>query len=246
MLPEIVAHRGTPRTLRENTLPGFLAALAEGADAVELDVHATRDGVVVVHHDSCLPAITAPSTLAGRAIAELTLAELQSAHLPGSTPERPFVVPALREVLAAVGERATVYVEVKASGIEALVLQAVREAAAAGVRCAVHAFDHRIAREVAAAPDAPPTGILVQSYLVDAAHALRAAGARDYWSWWEFIDADLVRQVHDAGGRVVAWTVNDVDVARRLAEAGVDALCTDLPGMLRGALVEAADGAARS
>ena len=50
--PLRIAHRGMPRRLRENTLPSFAAALAAGADGIELDVHATSDGVVVVHHDA--------------------------------------------------------------------------------------------------------------------------------------------------------------------------------------------------
>src|SRR4029078_11505826 len=48
---EIIGHRGSPRENRENTLPSFRRAFEVGADAVELDVHATLDGVVVIHHD---------------------------------------------------------------------------------------------------------------------------------------------------------------------------------------------------
>src|SRR5437763_15808492 len=50
--PLRIAHRGMPRRERENTLPSFAAALAAGAQGIELDVHATADGVVVVHHDA--------------------------------------------------------------------------------------------------------------------------------------------------------------------------------------------------
>ena len=51
---EIIAHRGTPRELPENSLPGFARALEAGAQGIELDVHLTADGVVVVHHDPVL------------------------------------------------------------------------------------------------------------------------------------------------------------------------------------------------
>src|SRR5439155_7107203 len=47
-----IAHRGAKREFPENTLPAFQRAFERGADAIELDVHATRDGVVVVHHDA--------------------------------------------------------------------------------------------------------------------------------------------------------------------------------------------------
>jgi glycerophosphoryl diester phosphodiesterase len=50
--PLLIAHRGMPRRERENTLPSFRAALHAGADAIELDVHATPDGVVKFEHKS--------------------------------------------------------------------------------------------------------------------------------------------------------------------------------------------------
>lgn len=231
-LPEIVGHRGSPRLHRENTLPAFRAAIEEGATAVELDVHATRDGHVVVHHDPVLPAGTSPGSAAGAAIAATTLTELRAVRLPGPAGGE-YAVPTLAEVLDAVGPTATVYVEVKATGIESLVLGAI---AGLGARTPVHAFDHRIARRVADAPASPPVGVLVESYLIDPVHALRAAGARDYWANWKFIDTGLVDAIHGAGGRVVAWTVNDLDVARHFAAIGVDALCTDTPGLVRRAL----------
>ena len=63
---ERIGHRGAKRELRENTLAAFRRAFERGADAVELDVHATRDGVVVIHHDAELGPEFGP--LAGGAI----------------------------------------------------------------------------------------------------------------------------------------------------------------------------------
>ena len=231
--PEIIAHRGTPRERRENTLAGFALALEQGAQGVELDVHATSDGGVVVHHDAVLGPGVTPASLAGRAISALTAAELASARLPAGADGVAAPVPTLAEVLALVGTRGTTYVEIKGAGIEGQVLALLADAPGA---VAVHGFDHRVSKRVASAAGAPPTGILVYSYLLDPVHALRAAGARDYWCWWEFIDQATVDRVQATGGRVVAWTVNDDLEARRLAGLGVDAICTDVPGALRAAL----------
>ena len=55
----IIAHRGASRAQRENTLAAFRAARVFGADAVELDVRRTRDGVLVVHHDPYVVPVTA-------------------------------------------------------------------------------------------------------------------------------------------------------------------------------------------
>ncbi len=226
--PELIAHRGMPRRHRENTLPGFLAATAAGADGWELDVHATRDGVVVVHHDPILPA--ASGTLSGSAIASMDWATIAQATIGGAG-ER---VPTLDAVLTAAGRDTTVYVEVKARGIETAVLASL--ARHPDVRIAVHSFDHRVACTIRQNAASPHVGILLDSYLVDPVHALRAASARDFWAHREMVDAALVDAIHAAGGRVVVWTVNDLALARHLAAIGVDALCTDVVDELRAAL----------
>jgi glycerophosphoryl diester phosphodiesterase len=96
-----------------------------------------------------------------------------------------------------------------------------------------------VSRRVQALAPETPVGVLSTSYLIDNAAAVRAAGARDLWQHWSMIDAALVRDAHAAGARVIAWTVNDVEVAHALAGEGVDGLCTDLPGALRAAFPRA-------
>jgi glycerophosphoryl diester phosphodiesterase len=143
------------------------------------------------------------------------------------------MIPTLDEVLDLLGARATAYVEIKGRGIDAPVLAVLARHA---TRAAVHSFDHRVARRVSALAFAPPCGILLSSYVLDAPALLRAAGARDLWQEWELIDPALVEAVHGAGGRVVAWTVNAPAALAALAAMGVDALCTDEPGAARAAL----------
>lgn len=224
MTIEIIAHRGASRERRENTLPAFRRALELGADAIELDVHATRDGVVVVRHDPTV------ADAASRPIAAASLAELRT--LTG-TFDDPAYVPTLAEVITLVAGRARIYVEVKAQEITRQVLDVI---AGLDDRVALHAFDHRIAREAGQLRRSLATGILSSSYVLDPAAALRAAGARDYWQHASLIDQALVDAVHDAGGRVVAWTVNAPDQARELATLGVDGLCSDVPDIIRGAV----------
>ncbi|HEX5831604.1 MAG TPA: glycerophosphodiester phosphodiesterase [Gemmatimonadaceae bacterium] len=231
MPPEIIAHRGVPRERPENTLAAFDLALDQGADGIELDVHATRDGVVVVHHDAELRGDGEPAR-----ISELTLTELRGRAASRAPDEG---VPTLAEVLALVGERARVYVEVKAAGIEEHVVAAIR---AAGGDCAVHAFDHRIARRVRTLAPEIPVGILLASYLLDIRGAIHLAGATAVWQQWDLVDAALVRDAAAAGARVVAWTVNEPADARRLARLGVSALCTDVPAATRFALATLAPG----
>jgi glycerophosphoryl diester phosphodiesterase len=217
--PQLIAHRGVPRELPENTLPGFARALELGADGIELDVHATADGVVVVHHDPTPRATTEDAALAGRPIATLTHREVQRFRVGGVAE-----IPTLTAVLDLVGTRATVYVEIKGQDIEREVLRVLEQSAAP---CAVHSFDHLAVRRVRELRASIPTGALVTRRPADAGALLRELGARDLWPEWPIIDEALVRQVHDAGGRVIAWTVNDSRQAARLAAIGVDGVCTD-------------------
>jgi glycerophosphoryl diester phosphodiesterase len=133
-------------------------------------------------------------------------------------------IPNLSEVFGVVPAGGTVYVEIKGNGIESLVRDVV---GTAKVRCAVHSFDHdaiRLMRELA--PQIP-RGILYDAKPADVEADMRATGARDVWPNWKLIDRPLVERVHAAGGRVIAWTVNDTETAKALVALGVDGLCGD-------------------
>jgi glycerophosphoryl diester phosphodiesterase len=238
-VPEIIAHRGASRDAYENTLAAFALALEQGADGIELDVHATADGAVVVHHD---PVVHRRS--GGRAeavpIASLTAADLGDCRLPSG--DR---IPTLAEVFALVGDRAALYVEVKGRGMAPLVAALLD--AHPTVRSAVHAFDHRVPVAVRRMRPSTPIGLLSASYPLDVRRLLAGTGAAAFWQHVDLIDEAMVEAIHAEGVRVIAWTVNETPRARELAAWGVDALCTDAPGAIRAALAaagtEAADAA---
>lgn len=215
---EAISHRGSHDAHPENTVAAVLAAVQEQADGIEIDVHATRDGVVVVHHDFFPRGKTGDRRLAARPIADLSFAELQTFDLGG---ER---IPSLADLLAALGDRARLYVEIKGRGCEEQLAAALPPGAA---KVAVHGFDHRSIRRMAALVPDLRRGVLQGSYMVDNCAALSSASATDLWQHFELIDAELVREVHDCGARVIAWTANEEREWERLSEAGVDAICTD-------------------
>ena len=226
MATELIAHRGASRERRENTLPAFERALELGADGMELDVHATRDGVVVVHHDAIPRATSSDPSLAGRTIDTLSAQELEGFRFPDDSR-----IPTLREVMDLVGDSSTLYVELKGRGIESAVVDTLRSG---GSRCAIHSFDHMAVKRVRSLSPGMRTGILLSSYLVDPEAALRGGDARDYWQSHDFVDAELVERVHRAGGRVIAWTVNNAAEAEAFVAMGVDGICTDDLREMRG------------
>lgn len=221
--PLRISHRGAHDTLPENSIPAFEMAIELGADAVELDVHATSDGAVVVHHDPVLYAGDMPES-PGMPIAATSFDNLKVHQLaPGIS------IPTLAATLDAIGTRAVVFVEIKARGIEPLVVRCIRESRA---ECAVHSFDHRIVSSVKKIFPAVRCGVLQVARHIDPLASLKATGAEDLWQHVDYIDDDLVAGAHAIGARVIAWTANDATQWSTLSGLGVDGICTDRIGEL--------------
>lgn len=210
----MIAHRGASRERLENTLPAFALALERGADAVELDVHCTSDGEVVVHHDP---------RVGGRAIAETTWSDLSGMRITGDNR-----VPRLADVLGTIGDRATVYVELKGAGIEDQVLALLKQR---GRRYAVHSFDHDAIARVASKAPAVSRGVLLDRGTKNASARLREAAsrtkARDAWPHYSLVDRAFITAANELGVRVIAWTVNTMKDAERVVALGVAGICTD-------------------
>jgi glycerophosphoryl diester phosphodiesterase len=168
-----------------------------------------------VHHDPVVNAPGAPT----RRIAELSASEVRGFRLPQG-----IEIPTLEAVLDAIGDRARVYVEIKAPRIEPLVVRIIRESEAT---CAVHAFDHRVVKTVKSIFPAIRTGILENSRHIDPVGALRAAKAEDLWQEFSFIDEDLVARAHAINARVIAWTPDEPNQWKTLQQFGVDGICTN-------------------
>ncbi len=243
--PRFFAHRGGALEAPENTIEAFRAGLAAGAVRLELVVHATSDGQVVVIHDDLVDRTTDGSGL----VREMTLAELQrldaGARFVADDGGRPFagrgvVVPTLAAVLEAFpGVPLNIEIKQNAPAIEAEVL------------AVIDRFDARqqilLAAEVGeimerirhAAPDIP-SGTSVE----DGAEFL------DHWGGGRldeyvprgmafqvpptFMDQPLVTRefvevAHGKGVEVHVWTIDEADEIERLLRLGVDGIMTDRP-----------------
>lgn len=215
--PRVIAHRGASGAAVENSLHAFRLAVDMGADGVELDVHSLADGEFLVHHDPELPGL-------GR-IADLTTAEARTALLSDGTPP-----PLLHEALEVL-QGIEVWVEVKSLAVEWD--QALLETLQGGPEpgsYAVHGFDHRIIARLGRAQPTLRCGLLSASYPI---HPLAifddVPAARTLWQQTDLIDQALVDAARARGIDVIAWTVNGVEEARRLARLGVAAVCGNDP-----------------
>ena len=219
MKPRILAHRGASGYAFENSFSAFHEARRLGADGVELDIHPSADGALIVHHD--------PELSGAGSIRTLRAEEIRTLRLPNGEE-----IPALGEALEAC-RGLEVWIEVKSlpSELDDALLAAVAGEDPALV--GVHAFDHRIIARLGARVPELRRGILSTSYPLDPVAQMIAAGARTLWQEWRLIDRELVDAVHRRGGEVVAWTVPDTASAAKLAGIGVDALCGNYPDRLQ-------------
>lgn len=219
--PMAISHRGLRHNAPENSIPAFIAAIAAGAAAVELDVHSSADGVIHVHHDAAPGGLDSKGN-PWRPIAEMASSEIAHAKLFGDV-----AIPTLDDVIEAIDGRAAVFVEVKGLGMEDALTRCLKRHLGRIDQLSVHSFDHRIIRRMNGLLPSVRTGILQVSYLVDSCATLRLSGATDLWQQVDFIDAALVTGVHACRGKVIAWTANTPEQWEKLDRFNVDGVCTD-------------------
>ena len=229
-----VGHRGAKGHAPENTLASFDLAVEMGVQAVETDVHLSKDGEVVLIHDHTVDRTTNGTGF----VKEKTLAELKELDA-GSWYDPRFAgekILTLEELLAWAKDRVGVAIEVKNGPIY---YQGIAEKTISLVRkhdmltqAILISFDHFVLREAKMIEPRLATGILYAGRLVDPVGAAEAAGADSLNPAWAFLTPDLVEHAHAAGLAVSPWCPNDLQTMRLMDAMGVDSVGTDYPDLL--------------
>ncbi len=227
--PLVIAHRGASAYRPENTPSAYALAIEQGADMIEIDLHRTRDGAIVVTHDAELEG------LGGRGeIADASRTEVRA--LDAGDGQR---VPLLDEVLDGYGARIAFNLEIKQPrrgpypGLERAAWAAV-EARALGQAVLFSSFwDPVLERLRAQAPAARIALLLSRHHPRDAVARARALGAEAVNPEAGLVTAALVEEAHAAGLAVYPFTVDDEALMRRFLDWGVDGLFTNVPDRFR-------------
>ncbi len=260
--PRNIGHRGAAGHAPENTLPSFRKALELGADVLELDVHATRDGTIVVCHDEALDRTTdGAGAIRGKMYSEV--AKLDAGyHWTPDGKTHPFRgqgirVPTLQELLESF-PGVPLNIEIKQAD-PPMVDLVVRVLGRAGRTASVHlaAEDPAIMGAIRASAWRGATGFSLADVLafVDALANGRlseyappgaALQVPEQWREVQVVNREFVEGAHRCGVEVHVWTVNEPADMDRLLALGVDGLVTDFPERARAAIARISPHGARA
>ena len=235
--PLAIAHRGGALEVEENTLPAFAHAIGLGYSHIELDVHATKDGEVVIHHDDDLQRMTGDP----RAIADLTYAEVSRVRTFGGAS-----IPRLLDLLE---EYPQVHMNIEAKS-DAVVEPFARIIARAGAlpRLGTGSFDNARIQRLQALLGAdlcwsPAHAGVLALWLRGWRLPLRLGGFPVVqvplaWRGIPVVTPRFLRAARRCGVLVQVWTVDDAPLMHRLLDIGVDGIMTDRPSLLKQVLIE--------
>jgi glycerophosphoryl diester phosphodiesterase len=224
----VIAHRGASGHRPENTIPAYELAVELRADMLEVDLHRTRDGAIVVTHDEDLRG------LGGRGeIADATLGEVRALDAGGGAR-----VPTLDELLDGFGHRIALNLEIKRGtradypGVEQAALGALAARGLTGRTLFSSFYDPVLARLRALSADVRIGLLVSRRFPDDWAGRARRVGAEALHPELALVTPELVATAHAEGLAVHVYTVDAPGDLARMVELGVDGIFTNFPDRL--------------
>jgi len=231
----VLGHRGAAGHAPENTMISFKKGIECGSDMLELDIHVSSDGEVVVMHDSDV----VRTTNGKGPIENMTLAEIKKLDAgikfdPKFAGER---VPTLKEVFDYTKGRIPVVVEIKGDpfptpGVEEKLVKILRDFNIVEETMAI-AFHHSCLKRLKEIEPRLKTGVLYVAEIVDPLALAKMVGADSLRPGWQYWTKDYVGKVQAAGLSASTWNANTRDVMDRLVPMGFASIGADFPDRLR-------------
>ncbi|WP_069999662.1 glycerophosphodiester phosphodiesterase [Cellulosilyticum sp. I15G10I2] len=228
-----VAHRGFSGKYPENTNIAFVKALTEGyCDGIEVDVHMTKDGKLVIIHDSRLERTTTGTGF----IKDYTLEEVLQfdagvKYDPKYKGEKISLVDVALDLVKKYNVR--LYIEIKNSedeykGIEEKIVEKVKEFGLQD-KVVLHSYNGESVKRVKLLDDRIKTGLLCREVSWDI-RDYRYADAICFC--YESADLEAIETIHSIGKKVTVWTVDEISDMKKMIDLGVDAIITNYPDTL--------------
>lgn len=234
-LTGVAAHRGDSMSAPENSIPAFENAIKDHADWIELDVHETLDGVIVVSHDADIRRIANVN----RNIPDLTYEELKQYDVGSwfSPAFKDLHIATLDEVIKLAKGKIKLNIEIKpAAGDHELIEKIIKIIRDNDFQndCVLASLNKDMLVRV---KELDPE-IRTLYNMAFATGDMEEADFADEFSLEEStVTQDVVDKIHNAGSKIWVWTVNDEDDVRRFREMKVDYVLTDDPTMARAAIL---------
>ncbi|WP_409473830.1 glycerophosphodiester phosphodiesterase [Streptomyces sp. HC307] len=216
-----IGHRGVMGVAPENTLRSFVAAEQAGLDAIELDLHLSKDGALVVLHDTEVDRTTDGTG----PVAEKTLAELRA--LDAGQGER---IPVFEEVLDTVD--APLQAEIKDVAAARALAEVMRERGLVE-RIEVSSFHDEAIAEIARLLPGVRTALIASRYGTDIVERAVEAGAATVCLNIRRLTLEVVEHAREAGLRIIGWVVNTQEHLRLVRALELDGATTDYPEIKR-------------
>ncbi|MEV6167133.1 glycerophosphodiester phosphodiesterase family protein [Streptomyces sp. NPDC051954] len=216
-----IGHRGVMGVEPENTLRSFVAAQQAGLDVIELDLHLSKDGALVVMHDADVDRTTDGTG----PIAEQTLAELRA--LDAGRGER---VPVFEEVLDAV--KCPLQAEIKDEAAARALAEVMHRRDLLG-RVEVSSFHDEAIAEIARLVPGVRTALIGSRFGTDIVDRAVEAGARTVCLNIRRLTLEVVEHARKADLRIIGWVVNTQDHLRLVRALELDGATTDYPEIKR-------------
>ncbi|TYR79444.1 glycerophosphodiester phosphodiesterase [Priestia megaterium] len=231
-----VAHRGASGYAPENTIAAFDKAVHMKADYIEIDVQQSKDGELVVIHDTKVDRTTEGTGY----VKDLTLEQLRSLDA-GSWKGEEFTgqkIPTFDEILDRYHGKIGILIELKAPelypGIEEVVARELKERhldKPQNEKIIIQSFNFESMKKTNTLLPKVPIGVLTSSKVHTTSEALQEFSTyADYFNpSYGIVTKELVNEVHEAGMKISSWTVRSQETANFLLSMNVDAIITDYP-----------------
>lgn len=229
--PLVIAHRGASSYAPENTLAAFDLAIQMGVGDLELDVHATSDGHVVVIHDETVDRTTNGSgPVTGHTLAGLAALDAGAWFHPKFAGER---IPTFAAVLERYQGRAHIHAEIKgrSADLSHRTVDLIRRFGMVK-QVTITSFQKARLEETRAYAPELPTGWLVAEASDALVAQARALGLTQLCPRADTVSRETVRRLHGEGFVVRAWGVSTEDLMRQVVQAGADGMTVNFPDKL--------------